>query len=128
MKKSLNKIKLSLAMLWTVIISFLSKVLAQEWGQPALDYSVQEAYWVYNPKPSPEALILIAIKILQRLLVAIVLVLWIINFIKIRKIDDKIQKKEKIKKTIITMAVMLIIMLLLWIAERLLKEYQLSIM
>lgn len=116
MGRTLNKIKLSLATLWTAIISFLSKVCAQEWGQPDLDYSVQAAYWVYNPKPSPEIIILVTIKILQRLLVAVVLFMWIINFIKIRKIDDKLQKKGKIKKTIITIAIMLIIILLFSVA------------
>lgn len=123
MKKTTNKTKLSIATLWTAIISFLSKVFAQERENPEQRYSAQTLYWVANPEPSPETIILITIKLLQRLLLAVVLVLWIINFIKIRKIDDKIQKKEKIKKTIITVVVMVIIILLLSVAA-----YRLSIL
>lgn len=123
MERTLNKIKLSLATLWTAIIPFLSKVCAQEWGQPDLDYSVQAAYWVYNPKPSPETIILLAMKMLQRLLVATVLIIWTVNLIRIKKIDDKQQKNEKIKKTIITVVIILITILLLSVCARLLRNY-----
>ncbi len=79
------------------------------------DQYVQGIYWV----PQPESKIDIAIKIFPRLLVAITFIVWIVSFLKIRKIDDKVEKKKIIKKIIIILlaiiiATFLITKLLIW--------------
>lgn len=124
MKKIFYKIKTGLVSFFLSSISFLSKVFAQGRGNGEQRYLAQTAYWVANPR-QPELIIFVAIRALQRLLVAVVLVIWIVNLIKIKKIDDKLQKK-KTKKTIITILVILIMMLLLSVVTRLLKKYRLS--
>lgn len=93
MKKILSKIKTNLTTLWIALVSFSSKVFGQGWEIWDQRYYAQPAYWIRNPLSEQEIMIFAVIKILQRLLVAVVLILWIINLIKIRKIDDKQQKK-----------------------------------
>ena len=114
MKKTLSKIKVSLATAWIAIISFSSKVFGQRFNNSM--WHMQTFYWVEMPEKyiSPEPLTStgwttsIIIKIAQILLVAIIFIVWIISFIKIKKIDDKALKKKKIKNTIIIMILLII--------------------
>lgn len=121
MKKLLNKIKLGLTALLAAIISFSSKVFAQVLEYKELNYlqteywisHMQTKYWVVNPIVDPlnwSAPTIIAIKIAQILLVVIIPIIWIVNLIKIRKIDDKAQKKKKIRITIIVIAILILIL------------------
>lgn len=134
MKKFYNKIKLSLTTLWIAIISFSSKVFAQIFEHEDLKYQtdywiarVQTKYWVESPIINPitdwSTPMIIAVKIVQILLIIIIPVIWIINFIKIRKIDDKSLKKEKIKRTIVILLAILFVILLMSVVIRLLKKY-----
>lgn len=123
MKKYFNKIKSVLTTFWVILASFSSKVMWQldetidGWHiqNQSYDQYVQGIYWV----PQPESKIDIAIKIFPRLLVAITFIVWIVSFLKIRKIDDKVEKKKMIKKIIIILlaiiiATFLITKLLIW--------------
>ncbi len=115
MKRTLNKIKTSLATLLIALVSFSSKIFAQRWEYPEAAIG-QTLYWVYNPKPLPETII----RISQRLLVAVVLILWIVNFIRIRKIEDKSEKNKKIKKAVIVIAILLVILIATFVISTLL--------
>ena len=121
MKKIYDKIKLILATLRTTIISFSSKVFAlvleyDERKYPQTEYwisHVQTKYWVVNPIVDPydwSTPTIIIIKIAQILLIVIIPIIWIVNLIKIRKIDEKAQKKKKIRITIIVIAILILIL------------------
>jgi len=127
MKKTFYKIKISLAALWIAIISFSSKVLwLITW--PTLQqqniYQWEVMYWV--PSPGPETTINAIINAIKRFripLIIVIFIVWIVNFIKIRKIDDKTLKKKKIKSTAIIILIISIIILLMSISARLIKKY-----
>lgn len=139
MSKGLNKIKFSLAAIWASISSFPFKALGREiedfqteyWILPSkttsqrgkeidIEAPMQWIYWVPFPsEPAP----ITAIKIAQMWLAAIIFIVWIISFIKIRKIDDKSLKKKKIKRTIVILLAILFVILLMSVAIRLLKKY-----
>lgn len=123
MKKYFRKMKAVLTTFWVTLLSFSSKVMGQldetivgwQVQNQSYDQPVQGIYWV----PQPESKIDIAIKIFPRLLVAITFIVWIVSFLKIRKIDDKVEKKKMIKKIIIILltiiiATFLITKLLIW--------------
>ena len=118
MKKYFNKIKSVLTTFWVILASFSSKVMWQldetidGWHiqNQSYDPYVQGIYWV----PQPESKIDIAIKIFPRLLVAITFIVWIISFIKIRKIDDKALKKKKTKGTIYIMTILVILIIIVF--------------
>lgn len=122
MKKLLTKIKTVLATLWVALISFSSKVMGQvikvteeriDWGRKT---QVQDLYWVPSPKryygPSPLAQILNGI---QLALAVVILIIWIINFIRIIRTDDKNLKKKRIKNTIIIIAILAAILAITFI-------------
>jgi len=128
MKKLFTKIKLGLATLWIALISFFSKVT---WGlskwptEPKFwdMYNGQEIlYWVPRdseiPKlPKTPILLATITKIIPRILITITFIIWIINFIKIRKINDENLKKKKIKNTIIIISILIILIIatfLIW--------------
>lgn len=127
MKKFINGIKVSLATLWVSLISVFSKVMGQSYGGALL-------YWVPGPDgnfwiqvPSwvntlPEQKMNLAIKIAQSALVGIIFIVWIINFIKIRKTGDKVQKKKKIKKTVIILAILVVILVAVFLVSALLLK------
>ena len=123
MKKTFNKITTRLATLWIAIISFFSKVLGQNWGwelQPM--YGVEYRVWAIKQINQP-TLIDIVIKIAKWPLIGITLTVWIISFIKIRKIEDNVQKKKKIKKAIVAISILLILIIACLILPRLLRKY-----
>jgi len=115
MKKTFNKVKLWLSAFWVAIISFFSKVIGQNW--------IQALYWVPVtgididvPVLSQESsaselstLINTIIRIAQRPLIAITFIIGIINFLKIRRIKDKTQKKKKIIRSVITIIILLLL-------------------
>ena len=111
MKKNFDKVKTCLASLSIALASFLSKVFGQ-W----LERYPQTKYWVVNTLPVPVEQIgwstptSITIKIAQLLLIAVIPIIWIMNFIKIRKMDDKLEKQRKINITIIVIAVLILIL------------------
>ena len=118
MKKTFNKIKAVLTTFWLTLFSFSSKVMWQERADP------QPMYWVYiETLPSQEWNVVIAVKIIQRLLVAITFVVWIISFMKIRKIDDKAVKKKKIRNAVIIISILIILIIALLLSAPLLIEY-----
>lgn len=129
MKKTFNKIKLGLSAFWLSIISFFPKVFWQGFWTPNdyNKYTVQWMYWVPPIQdlywvPSPIAPALTASKVVQRLLIWVTFIVWIVNLIKIRKIDDKVQKKKRIKKTIIIMSILIILIVACIITIQLLKR------
>lgn len=124
MKKITNKKKLSLATILTTILSFPFKVMGQMMN---LD-DMQDIYWV-PPRgemlywvPSPMSPALIVSKIIQGVLIWVTFIVWIINLIKIRKTDDKTQKRERIKETIIFMSILIILIVACFITTWLLKK------
>ena len=129
MKKTFNKIKIWLSAFWVAIISFFSKVFWQGfWTLNDYNkYTVQWMYWVPPIQdlywvPSPITPALTASKVAQRPLIWVTLIVWIVNFIKIRKTEDKMQKKKRIKKTIIVMSILIILIIACIITTRLLKR------
>ena len=118
MKKVFDKIKTSIVAFWIALVSFSSKVMWQERANP------QPMYWVYiETLPSQEWSVVIAFKIIQRLLVAITFVVWIISFMKIRKIGDKAVKKKKIKNTVIIISILVILIIAILSSAPLLTKY-----
>ena len=109
MKKILNKVKIGLSAFWVTIISFFSKVFGQFPG----DHEMVEMYGTpysidLDPLEQP-TLIDIITKITKRPLIGITLIIWIANYLKIKRIKDKTQKKKKIIKSIITIIILLLI-------------------
>jgi len=107
MKKTLNKIKISIVTLRTTIVLFLLKVMA-DWSDPI----AAPDYWISEPKLTWHALLDEITKIAQILLIAIIFIVWIVSFLKIRKIEDKDQKKKK-TKIVIVIIIILILMLIM---------------
>jgi len=119
MKKAFNKIKTSIAAFWITIISFFSKVFWQNFGiGERLYWTPQLEYWV----PSPISPAIIVSKIAQRSLIWITFIVWIVNIVKIREIDDKVQKKKKVKKTIVVISILIILIVACIITTLLLKR------
>ena len=122
MKKALSKIKVTLAALWSAIISFPFKAF----GTDRTMESFQTDYWILYPSElltEPESVSIKIIKIAQRLLAAIIFIVWIVNLIKIRKIDDKSLKQKKTKRTVIILLTILIVIFLMSLAIWLIKKY-----
>ena len=131
MKKTFNKIKTSIATLWVVIISFFSKVLWEFWQETLYDihwnptyFEVLYGVWYPYDVPSPETstLIDVVIKISKRPLIGITFIVWIISFIKIRKIEDKAQKKKKIKRAIIAISILVVLIVVCLLLPLFLKK------
>ena len=127
MKKFFTKIKTCLAAFRVALISFPLKAKGlKDWIWT--NYQIQDLYWVPSPieeMPVEQTTTIIdtIIKIVPRLLIAITFIVWIISFIKIRKIDDKILKKKKIKNTIIVISILIILIVILLLLPRFLKKY-----
>lgn len=123
MKKLLTKTKTVLATLWIALISFPFKTLSIQtfyWVPSAQEYRVKPISAYTEPTTS---LMDTIIKIAPRLLVAVTFIIWIVSFIKIRKIDDKNLKKKKIKNTIIIISILVILIVILLLLPRFLKKY-----
>ena len=122
MKKTVNRIKTGIAAFWVAIISFFSKIFGQHIPAPQPDY------WVPIPKPElPSSLSIklaftAGIKIIQWILIWATFIMWITNLIKIKKIENKAQKKKEIKKSIIDTTKLVIIILICIILVRLLQR------
>ena len=122
MKRAFNRIKTGIAAFWIAIISFFSKAFGQDLGwelQPM--YGVEYKFGIDQPIGQP-TLIDTIIKLAKRPLIWITLIVWIINFLKIRKIKDKKQKKKKIKSSIITIAILIILIMACIITQFLTKK------
>ena len=121
MKRFFNKIKTGLVTFWLALISFPSKVKGlYDWGwkkpQRQSDYwilypSEEELYWVPSSIEPSETIVDKIIKIAPRLLIVITFIVWIVSFLKIRKIDDEAVKKKKIKKTVIIIAILILLLI-----------------
>lgn len=122
MKNFFNGIKAGLISFRIALISFSLKVKwlwLDDYQIP--DYlKYQSLYWVkplssVETFPSPiepaETIVDTIIKIAPRLLIAITFIVWIVSFIKIRKIDDNALKKKKIKNTIIIISLLIILII-----------------
>ena len=111
MKKTFNKIRTGLATLWVAIVSFFSKVFGNSSvfiGEPSsIDHEYQLVYWV--PGPESQRLLPTVINIAQWLLIWVTLIVWITNFIKIKRIDNKAQRKKKIIRSVITIAILILL-------------------
>jgi hypothetical protein len=128
MKKFFNKIKSGLTTFWIALMYFPFRVKGQErwkWVNP----EAQPDYWIYYPSEkilwpsSTERTMMIIEKIIPRLLVTVIFIVWIVSFIKIRKIDDKTLKKKKIKNTIIIITILVILTIIFTTAVPFLKKY-----
>ena len=113
MRKTLKKIKASLAVLWIGVLSLFTKAMGQ--GQfvamywvpgPYDDIMNQGVYWV----PPVESKANLIIKVIQRALVGVVFIIWIINLIKIKKTDDKVQRKKRIRRSIIIISILVVLL------------------
>jgi len=103
MKKRFNKIKTWLAALWIAIVSFIWNVMAQleDWGH--LEQTAGIAPYDYDTVPNYYTLK----NLIKRVFVFIPFIIWIIKFIKIRKIKDKpLRRKKRWKIAIITLVIM----------------------
>ena len=133
MKKTLKKSKSFLVMLWTTIISTPFKVIGQElesfkqyWKD---DFGFEPMYWIENYHPGiyepsePSVIIATIIKIAPRLLVVITFIVWIVSFIKIKKLDDKTLKKKKIIKTVIIVSILIILIIALFFTPLLIRYF-----
>jgi len=113
MKRILNKIKTILATLWTIIISFTSKVMGQ---LTTSNFIVEEPlhfqtkYWV-APLPEAESNPITFIRIVQIWLIILIFIVWFVNLLRIRKIDDKTLKKKKIRNTIIIISILILLLI-----------------
>ena len=125
MKKIFNKVKLWLSAFWVAIISFFSRVFWENFGMEQNLYMDQNLYWVPQLEywvPSPMSSALIVSKIAQRLLIWVTLIVWIVNLIKIRKTEDKTEKKERLKRFIIIISILLVLIAACLVIVRLLKR------
>ena len=116
MKKTINKIKVSLTMLWVAVTSFFSRVIGESViiGRPGDDdyYGPELLYWVKDPRPAEIPQILHGIRnIWQRVLIGVVFIIWIISFFRIRKTKDKTLKKKRTKIAIIVISILLIVLI-----------------
>lgn len=111
MKKLLTKIKLGLATLWIVLISFSSKTMWWNFedtqrSEPVYE-PIQAVYWVPRPT-SPISHVLNAV---QRLTAIAIFIIWIVNFIRIMRTNDKDLKNKRIKNTIIEITILVVILI-----------------
>ena len=118
MKKAFSKIKLTAIMAFASIASIVSKTMWQVWWWE----QTQWFYWVARTapispitvkEPSASMLTETIIKCIEWALVGVIVLIGIINFFKIRKIDDKELRAKKIKKTIIIIAIIAVIDILI---------------
>ena len=132
MKKFFSKIRSLVIMSFAAVASFVSKAM---WQAIDNDRGAQEwFYWVYRPRPiipisidpepsSTSSIIDTVVKCFEYVLFAAIFVVWIVSFLKIRKIEDKELKSKKIKRTVIAIVVLLVIWILVWLWYRLYNEY-----
>lgn len=123
MKKTFNEIKVSLTTLLVAVVSFFSKVIGQSLisDYKKEDYEMVSMYAApYVPLPEPKTNI--AIKVVQRTFAWVTFIIWIINLIKIKKTDDKIQRKKRIKRTIIIMSILVVVLVAAFLIPTLLLK------
>jgi len=118
----LNKIKTIITVLWITIGSFCFKVMAQlgwvETDGPTAGIAPYP-HWTTPLFTSPWW---IAIKIAQRALIGVTIIVWIINFVKIKKTDDKVQRKKRIKRTIIIISILIVLLVAVFLIPALLLK------
>ena len=124
MKSNTNK-KLGLVAMLTTLLWFPVKSFwnSSEWFsnedwweiKQFSDYwiGVQGLYWVPNPDEEFNHAVINSFKIADFILVVVTFLVWIISFLKIRKINDKDLRRKKIIKTLCIIAVLIVIILLL---------------
>ena len=115
MKKALKKIKASLAVLSLAVLIWQWKTQFTYWVLDSEDITA------VNPAFSDPNMS-IAIKIAQRVFVGVVFIIWIINLIKIKKTDDKVQRKKRIRRTIIIMSILVVILVAAFLIPTLLLK------
>ncbi len=98
-----------------------------KWIYSQQDYWIPEPeqvlYWVPSSIEPTTTNIDTIIKIAPRLLIAITFIVWIVSFLKIRKIDDEVVKKKKIKKTIIIITILIILFVGILLLPLFLNKY-----
>ncbi len=131
MKKLPSLFKTSVIIYFAGIASFLSKVM---WNSLGFWHSMpgiqQPMYWVpmdeYSYEPvssSASSIISTVVKCIEGVLIGVIFLVWIISFLRIRKIEDKELKSKKIKNAIITIIILLVIGILIWLWYRLYNKY-----
>ena len=121
MKKSLNRIKSSLAALWLATLTLFTKAMGQ--------WKTEFTYWVLDPQEVTvrnsvfsDSKMYMLIKITQWLFVWLIFIIWIINLIKIKKTGDKVQRKKRIRITIIIMSILVILLVAAFLIPTLLLK------
>ena len=128
MKSETNK-KIGLVAMLTTLLWFPVKSLwnSSEWFsnedwweiKQFSDYwiGVQGLYWVPNPDGEFNHAVINSFKIADFILVVVTFLVWIISFLKIRKIKDKDLKHKKTKMTfwIIFVLILIIVLISLYI-------------
>ena len=140
MKKSFSKIKAVLTAFWATLISFSSKVMGMQelyWPPPQFDIDETNAWWKFQPDiyvqpnisqglywvpKTSQTEILHNISLIQRLIVIVTFIVWIISFIRILKTKDRDLKKKRIKNTIIVVSILIIILIVCFVVTYLLKR------
>jgi hypothetical protein len=123
MKKILNRIKWFFVMAFAAVTSFVSKALWS--GFDFTNYPAQPMYWVEGtigrvPDPEPSLLFTVLsflFKWIEVILLWIVFILWIVSYFKIRKIEDKNIKANKIKNIAIVVWIIVFIIVLIVILK-----------
>ena len=120
MKKLPSKFRTSVIVYFAGVASFLSKAMwnSSEFFQPPFG---QTKYWVLSPDTSysvesSSTIFSTVVKWIEIVLIGVIFLVWIISYFKIRKIDDKELKSVKIKHTIFTVIILLLLVVLvrLW--------------
>lgn len=123
MKKSFSKIKWFFVMAFAAVTSFVSKALWS--GFDFTKYPAQPMYWVEGtigrvPDPQPSLLFTILsflFRWIEVILLWIVFILWFVSYFKIRKIEDKNIKANKIKNIAIVVWIIVFIIVLIVILK-----------
>ena len=128
MKNCLKKIKAIITALWITVGSFCFKVMAQlGWvekdgptaGIAPYPWTTPYPHWTTPLFTSPWW---IAIKIAQRTLIGVTIIVWIISLVKIKKTDDKVQRKKRIKRTIIIISMLIVLLVAVFLIPALLLK------
>ena len=124
MKKSLSKITSAAVMICASAYSFIAKATGHKVFVKYQSHA-QTDYWIRMDRelPDPETTsllttILITIgKCMEYILIGLILIIWLLSYLKIRKIEDKKLKAKKIKNTAIVIWIIIIITILIAVSK-----------
>ena len=124
MKKSLSKITSAAVMLCAGAYSFITKATGHD-GFVKYRSFAQTDYWIRMDReltvPETTSLLTTILttigKCMEYILIGLVLIIWLLSYLKIRKIEDKKLKAKKIKNTAIVIWIIVIITILIAVSK-----------